>query len=95
MRLRALKSDPFAFGAVYADWVNAPEERGDGAIDELISAASAWSRERATQLVLHVLETNNRAIGAYARNGFALQSTSVLGGDASVHGEIRMVKPLD
>jgi GNAT superfamily N-acetyltransferase len=55
---------------VVAVWV-APEARGSGAIEALIDAAVAWSREQGdTALGLWVVDGNERAERAYSRYGF-------------------------
>ncbi|WP_228479954.1 GNAT family N-acetyltransferase [Microbacterium abyssi] len=50
-------------------WV-APEARGHGVGDALISAVEAWAIPQATELWLAVVPTNSAAVTAYVRNGF-------------------------
>lgn len=60
-------------------WV-APQARGRGVADRLISAVEAWARERgARTLRLAVVPGNERALAVYRRHGF---------GDTAIPGDL-------
>jgi len=73
-------------------WV-APLARRQAVGSSLIDAIVDWARsQRATGLVLDVVEDNHPAIALYARKGFELVTGDSLGERAP--GEIRMLKSI-
>jgi ribosomal protein S18 acetylase RimI-like enzyme len=65
----AAPDDPAAAWLV-SMWV-APERRGSGLADRLVSAVTAWARSEGREVVrLHVEEHNQRALRCYQRLGF-------------------------
>lgn len=60
-----------------------PEQRGRGAVQQLLSAAETEARARgACKLTLEVLANNTRALSAYRRAGFAPYQLDPQAGDA-------------
>jgi ribosomal protein S18 acetylase RimI-like enzyme len=64
--------DPHDFSLIHlmAMWVH-PDFRGTGAADALVSSIKGWAAQvGATQVRLHVVESNGRARRCYERAGF-------------------------
>ncbi|MFM7134439.1 MAG: N-acetyltransferase family protein [Planctomycetota bacterium] len=81
-------ADAIEVAELVSMWV-APEARGRGVGDALVSSVVRWARSRgARELRLDVTAANSRAVALYARHGFVDR------GAASETGERAMVKAL-
>ncbi|MFX0537366.1 N-acetyltransferase family protein [Ornithinimicrobium sp. Y1847] len=72
-----------------------PAHRGSGVVDALMEAATdvATHERYARRLVLHVLETNRRAIAAYERLGFTLDGRWIQHPERDVR-DLQMIRTL-
>lgn len=70
----------------------APDFRGSGVTDTLLTAVEDWARSEGSELRLHVHEDNDRARRAYEKRGFTLTGATSPYNLDPTKSELEMVK---